>query len=272
MSQYQLLDSGHRQKLERFGEVVLLRPSPQAIWRPMRSALWEKADATFSREDKRGWVYKKPLSRTWTVVLQGIVFKVELSNFGHVGLFPEHAPIWKIIQDYLYQRKSVCKVLNLFAYSGGATLAAAKTGAEVTHLDASKKSVQLAKENALLNKLQDRPIRWIVDDVKKFLSREVRRLATYDAIVMDPPSFGRGAAGEVFKIEDDLDFLMETAKKLLKRDSLFLFSTHTPGFTPLVLKQLFASYFPTGKIETGDLFLGEEGFSIPSGSYASWYG
>lgn len=269
---YALIDSGERRKLERFGALTLIRPCLQAIWPCQNPSAWKKADASFSREkEEEGWNKKRACPESWEVVIEDIRFKLKMTGFGHLGVFPEHALLWNWIREKVSKQKKPVKVLNLFAYSGGATLAAAQAGAEVTHLDAAKGMVTWARENALLNGLENHPIRWIVDDVKKFLSREKRRGATYDAIIMDPPTFGRGKSGEVFKIEKDLYSLFDDTLALLSREPLFfIFSSHTPGFTPLVLEQLLISMIPQkGKVETGELILKND-FSIPCGSYGRW--
>jgi len=187
---YQLLDSGDGQKLERFGEYTLLRPCAQAVW---RSSAKFSADAVFTREEK--WVFHKKLPKSWTVMHGGVEFQIAPTDFGHLGLFPEHADLWEWMRPFI-QKKS--RILNLFAYSGGVTIAAAQEGAEVCHLDASKGMVDWARENASLNQLQKAPIRWIVDDVLKFLKREKKRKSLYDAIILDPPTFGRGSQGGGF--------------------------------------------------------------------------
>ncbi len=260
---YQLLDSGNGRKLERFGPFVLNRPCPQAIWRPR--ADWE-ADAIFHREEETKWTFLRTLPESWQVCVEGIAMKIAPTDFGHVGLFAEHAGLWKWMCDRVRPGSSI---LNLFAYSGGATLALAKAGASVCHLDASKGMVQWARGNSLLNGLADAPIRWIVDDALKFLHRERKRGVRYDGILLDPPTFGRGAQGEVFKIERDLPELLELCKALLSERPLFLvLSCHSPGFTPIglshCLKQLFKKSPEVFEME----ILAKEGFSIPSGCAA----
>src|SRR3569832_2195063 len=195
---YQLLDSGAEQKLERFGQYLLSRPCSQAVWKTALSpGEWKKADATFTREPANKWM-GTTLPASWVVEHQGIRFKLMPTDFGHVGMFPEHALLWTWMRNRIKQGS---QILNLFAYTGGVTLAAAQAGAEVCHVDASKTTVAWARENCALNELEKAPIRWIVDDVIKFLQREVRRGRTYDGIILDPPTFGRGSKGEVFKIE-----------------------------------------------------------------------
>jgi 23S rRNA (cytosine1962-C5)-methyltransferase len=262
---YQLLDSGNGQKLERFGEYVLLRPCPQAVWRTKTDL---KADAIFTREER--WVFNKKMPKTWSVKHGDVEFKMAPTDFGHLGLFPEHADLWQWARPLIKKRK--CRILNLFAYSGGATLAAAQEGAEVCHLDASKGMIDWAKENAALNGLEKAPIRWIVDDALKFLKREVKRNSRYDGIILDPPTFGRGSQGEVFKIETDILPLLQLCKEVLTDAPLFvIFSCHTPGFTPIGMTHLLQQMMPKGQIEAGEMVLHSPGvLSIPSGSFARW--
>lgn len=264
MNEYQLLDSGDGQKLERFGEYVLLRPCAQAVWKP---SLKTKPDAVFNRDEK--WVFHKKLPKTWTVLHGGVEFKIAPTEFGHLGLFPEHADLWEGMRP-LISRGS--RILNLFAYSGGVTMAAAQEGAEVCHLDASKGMIDWARENATLNGLEKAPIRWIVDDALKFLMREKKRDSFYDGIILDPPTFGRGAKGEVFKIERDILPLLTLCSELLTKKPLFvIFSCHTPGFTPLCMRHLLGQTMPKGHIEVGEMALhSKDALSIPSGSFAKW--
>ena len=248
---YQLLDSGDGEKFEQFGEVRIVRPCPVAIWSPTLET-WD-GDCRFTRE--RGWEGTSHLPEQWVVTIAGIKFQLKRTDFGHLGIFPEQEPFWNKIQ-----KSGAKKVLNLFAYSGGASLAAAKAGAEVTHVDAAKGMVQWASENAKLNNLN---IRWIVEDARKFVMRAVKRGDHYDGIILDPPTFGRGKSGEVFKIEDDLPPLLEGCFKLLKEAKFMLLSCHTPGFTPIALKQL----MPAGDIDAGEMVLCGPN-SVPSGAYA----
>jgi 23S rRNA (cytosine1962-C5)-methyltransferase len=264
MKDYQLLDSGDTQKLERFGEFTLLRPCGQAVW---RNSLKQTGDAIFNRDEK--WIFHKKLPQSWTVLHCGVEFKIAPTDFGHLGLFPEHGDLWQWMRPLV---KKGSRILNLFAYSGGVTLAAAQEGAEVCHLDASKGMVDWARENAALNHLQKAPIRWIVDDALKFLRREQKRESFYDGIILDPPTFGRGSQGEVFKIERDILPLLELCRSLLTKQPLFVvFSCHTPGFTPLCMHHLMAQTMPKGKIEVGEMMLHSPNtLSIPSGSFAKW--
>ncbi len=278
---YSLLDSGDQYKLERFGQYVLSRPCAQAVWRPvLPSNIWKGADAHFTRDEGNRWSSSRSLPETWNVVLQGITFKVTPTDFGHIGIFPEHASQWTWMETRIQEAKNP-QVLNLFAYTGGATLAAARAGAHCCHLDASRAAVAWARENAARNSLEQKPIRWIVEDVIKFLQREQRRGMHYDGIVLDPPSFGRGKQGEVFKIERDLQEILQLCRKLLSEKPLFvIFTSHTPGFTPLVMQYLLEQTLQGigGKIESGEMTLPihpDEKRSIlpvPSGTFARWSG
>ncbi len=262
---YTLLDSGHGQKLERFGEIVLIRPSAAAIWRPkLPQNEWEKAHARFSREQGNRWEVHRKMPETWVVSIQGIRFLLKRTDFGHLGVFPEHAALWPWIQESL---KPEDKFLNLFAYSGGASLAAARIGAHVTHLDAAKGMVSWAKENADLNGIDT--VRWIVEDARKYLARAIRRKERYEGILLDPPSFGRGKSNEVFKIERDLPLMLEQCKELLSdRPKFVILTCHTPGLTPIVLKQMLQESF-SGQFSEDELLL-KGPFDIPSGAYARW--
>lgn len=265
MTDYELLDSGGEKKLERFGKYCLIRPCPQAVWRPKHDALWGEADALFSREKR--WVKRVEIEESWEVKIGGVRLSLSLTDFGHLGVFPEHAELWHPLRSLI---EAPMKILNLFAYSGGASLAAAQEGAEVCHLDASKGMVDWGKKNAKLNQLQNAPIRWIVDDAMKFLKREIRRGSFYDGILLDPPTFGRGAKGEVFKIERDLIELLDLCHAALSKKRRFLLlSCHTPGITSLVLKQTLAQVTGEQGIDMGELRLSSPGsFIIPSGCYA----
>ncbi len=266
---YQLLDSGSEQKLERFGAFVLARPCSQAVWKSSLSqADWKKANASFTREPSNRWI--GPLPASWIVEHEGICFKLMPTDFGHVGMFPEHALVWSWMKAHIKKNSSI---LNLFAYTGGASFAAAQAGAQVCHVDASKVAVAWARENCVLNSLEKAPIRWIVDDVIKFLQRELRRGRLYDGIILDPPTFGRGSKGEVFKIEKDLSEILRLCFTLLSKESSFLIlSSHTPGYTPLVLHHLLkqASGELNGKVEMGELVIPGP-LPLASGTYARWY-
>lgn len=272
---YLLIDSGKGRKLEKFGPYSISRPCSQAVWSPQKGEKeWKNAHAIFSREDENKWVYQTKLPEQWQVEVSGIRFKISPTDFGHLGIFPEQQEFWNWIQTTIKNAARPIKVLNLFAYSGGSTLAAAKAGASVCHLDASKGMVAWARENAALNQLESAPIRWIVDDVRKFLARELRRDSRYEAIILDPPTFGRGTQGELFKIEEEIIPLLRACSELLSENPLFvLFSCHTPGFTPLTMSHLLTEVLGNrkGVINSGEMILpGKEVFSIPSGTFARW--
>ena len=269
---YELLDSGAGRKLERFGDYVLDRPCSQAVWRPsLPTEVWRKADGFFTREDGNHWTFARRLPESWTCEVGEVCFKISPTDFGHVGVFPEHELGWNWMTkriDALGRRPSV---LNLFAYTGGATMALAKHGCEVCHLDASKKMVDWAHRNMELNHLEEAPIRWIVDDVQKFLLREKRRGRKYDGILLDPPSFGRGTNQELFKIDNNLLDLLDMCIDVLSDNPLFLFvSCHTPGYTPLVLTNLLGQGLRgRGVMEAGEMVIRSGQLNLPSGSYVA---
>ena len=269
--EYELLDSGDGRKLERFGGYVLARPCSQALWRPTRpESEWRAADASFDREDGNRWHGRSNLPEEWTMSTAGIRFRLGGTDFGHLGIFPEQRAQWKWIRETCSacSKTRAPKVLNLFAYSGGATIAAAQGGAEVCHLDASKGMVSWARENARLNGLEQAPVRWIVDDAHKFMKRELRRERRYDAVILDPPSFGRGAAGELYKIERDLRETLSLVKSLLSSNPLFvLFSSHTPGLSEQVARNIMGQMFPGAALESGEMVLEGRSLPCPSGVF-----
>jgi len=251
---YEILDSGGFLKLEQVGSVRLVRPCAQAIWsQTLTKQQWEEADAVFVRKTggDGDWNFKnRKLPESWTIQVADLKFVMRLTDFGHLGIFPEQMPCWKLLTERcqrgsLQMKGQPFKVLNLFAYTGGSTMACAAGGAEVVHLDASKTSVAWARENAMASGLSERPIRWIVDDVKKFVEREIRREIRYHGIILDPPSFGRGANGEVWKLEEHLTPLMHQLRKILAEDFSFVqLSAHSPGVTPIVLENLLRETLP----------------------------
>ena len=270
---YELLDSGDGRKLERFGRYVLARPCSQAMWRPVKSAAeWDRADASFDREDGNRWHGRSNLPKEWTIETAGIRFKLGGTDFGHLGIFPEQRTQWKWIRETVAARVrsggARPQVLNLFAYSGGSTMAAALGGAEACHLDASKGMVEWARDNARLNGLAESPVRWIVDDAHKFMRREIRRGRRYDAIILDPPSFGRGAGGEMYKIERDLKDTLGLVRELLSERPLFvLFSSHTPGLSCFVAENILSQLFPKARLESGEMLLEGRALDCPSGIF-----
>ena len=292
---YELMDSGDGRKYERFRNVSLVRPCSQALWRPENPETWSRATATFDREDGNRWHNRGALPKEWTIETAGIRFRLSGTDFGHLGIFPEQRAQWNWIRmnvkckvenakckiegvgdSKLETRNSKLEtgnsklptVLNLFAYSGGSTIAAAQGGAEVCHLDASKGMVQWARANAELNGLKEHPIRWITDDAHKFMEREIRRGRRYDAIIFDPPTFGRGANGEMYKIERDLKKTLSLVRSLLSDNPLFvLFSSHTPGLSCTVAANILGQAFPGAQIETGEMLLEGRSVPCPSGIY-----
>ncbi len=257
---------------------MLARPCAQAVWRPTRPEVWRTANATFSREGGNRWQGREKLPPTWVVQVDGLKFQLSSTDFGHLGIFPEQREQWqRIAQDcaaFPARHSRAARVLNLFAYSGGSTLAAARAGAEVCHVDASKGMVDWARRNAALNALQEKPIRWIVDDAVKFLERELRRGQRYDLLILDPPSYGRGAKGEVFKIENDLPGLLSLLAQLHSPEPLgVLISCHTPEFTPISLHHLLQQAFGKhGLLEHGEMLLRGDAdvLPVPSGSFCRW--
>ena len=270
---YELIDSGDGRKLERFGRYILARPCSQAMWRPSLSPdFWRRADASFDREDGNRWHGRSALPKEWEISTAGVKFRLGGTDFGHLGIFPEQRAQWKwilsAISEAAEKRGKAPSVLNLFAYSGGSTMAAALGGGDVCHLDASRGMVEWARSNAKLNGLAESPIRWIVDDAHKFMKREIRRERRYDAIILDPPSFGRGAGGEMYKIERDLKETMSLVKSLLSEKPLFvLFSSHTPGLSPIVSGNILSQLFPNSVLETGEMLLEGKNLSCPSGVF-----
>ena len=233
---YELLDSGREEKLERYGAFVLARPDPQALWeKKLPASAWESADARFVRKGREGeWTVKPAVPGEWEVVFGGLTMLIKPTSFKHTGLFPEQEPNWEWLRDAIIAARRPVSVLNLFGYTGGATLAAAQAGAHVVHVDASKTAVAWARENATRSGLSERPIRWIVEDVLVFARREIKRGNRYDLIVMDPPAFGHGPKDELWKIEEHLLELVSLCKKLLSENPLGIeMSGYAAGYSPL---------------------------------------
>ncbi len=276
-----MLDTGNREKLERWNDVILRRPDPVAIWPIENDTQWNKADAFYHRSNQGGghWEYKKPLKEFWTIQYKDLRFKISPTGFKHTGLFPEQASNWDFMMKTIAQAKAEgkkdIKILNLFAYTGGATMACSKAGAEeVVHVDASKGINEWAKENMRLNHLEDHKIRFIVDDVMKFIQREIRRGRKYDGIVMDPPSYGRGPKNEVWKLENSLYELVHEASKLLSDDPLFLIvNCYTTGFSLCTLDEVMKrAIIQPGTIEVGENLLpvtNQNGI-LPCGIFGRW--
>ena len=238
---YRVIDTSSGEKLEIWGKYSLICPDPQVIWKTeKRHPLWKKADASYKRSKSGGGAWNENrLPESWIISYGDLKFKIKPMGFKHTGLFPEQAANWDWFGELIKKANRPIKVLNLFAYTGGATVAAAKAGASVCHVDASKGMVQSAKENARLSGLENAPIRYIVDDCKKFIEREIRRGNKYDAIIMDPPSYGRGPTGEVWKIEESIDdFILLASNVLSERPLFFLLNSYTTGLSASAMKYI----------------------------------
>ena len=279
---YECLDAGNGEKLERWGKVILRRPEPQAMWEMKFGDDWNKIDGFYHRSNKGGgyWEFKNKLPEFWTVKYKDLTFKVTPTNFKHTGLFPEQATNWDFMMDKIEKAVSKgrsVKVLNLFAYTGAATMACSKAGADVVHVDASKGMTMWAKENRDLCGLSSNNIRFIVDDCLKFVEREYRRGHKYDGIVMDPPSYGRGPNKEVWKFEKNMAVLLDACLKLLSDEPLFLLiNAYTTGISNIVLanmlKTMMLPLYPNGKIESGEVGLpiNKNNMVLPCGIYGRW--
>lgn len=275
---YELLDTSDGERLERWGKYILIRPDPQIIWKGVKNhPAWKKADGIYRRSSNGGggWI-KNKMSEQWNISYGELGFVLRPMGFKHTGLFPEQAANWDWFSSLIRNAERPVKVLNLFAYTGGATVAAAKAGASVCHVDAAKGMVAQAKENAKLSGLEDAPIRYIVDDCKKFVEREIRRGNRYDGIIMDPPSYGRGPGGEVWKIEDSVDEFVSLVSQVLSDKPLFfLINSYTTGLSPLAMKYIIdmrvADRFG-GNTEVGELGLPvtQTGGILPCGASARW--
>lgn len=276
---YELIDATQGNRLEKWGNIILIRPDPQIIWKTnKKSPLWEKAHAIYHRSKSGGgkWEILRKMPETFNVNYKELKFNLKLMGFKHTGVFPEQAVNWDFIISKIKEEKRPLKVLNLFAYTGGATLAAASAGAEVCHVDASKGMIALARENAKISNLDKKPIRWIVDDCIKFVEREIRRKNKYDGIILDPPSYGRGPNGEVWQLEDKLFDFMEKCNELLSKDAKFIIlNSYTTGLSPAVMGYLLG--VTVAKDKKGKILSSEIGikvsstdFILPSGSTAIW--
>lgn len=274
---YEVLDTSKGEKLERWGDYLLIRPDPQVIWdTPKKNRGWKKCNGHYHRSSKGGgdWEFFD-LPKQWQIHYGELTFNLKPFSFKHTGLFPEQAANWDWFGDLIRRADRPVKVLNLFAYTGGATLAAAAAGAHVTHVDASKGMVTWAKENAASSGLSDAPIRWIVDDCVKFVQREIRRGNHYDAIIMDPPSYGRGPKGEIWKIEESIHGLIQLCTQLLSEDPLFfLVNSYTTGLQPAVLTYMIATELKKFKgfvrSEEIGLPVTDTGLVLPCGASGRW--
>lgn len=276
---YELIDTGGGEKLERWGDVVLRRPDPQIIW-PISSETneWRQTDGHYHRSSSGGgqWTFRRQLPERWSIGYGPLKFYIRPTNFKHTGLFPEQAVNWSWMMDKIRETGRPIRVLNLFAYTGGATVASAAAGAEVCHVDASKGMVQWAKENAQLSGLSEAPIRYITDDVFKFVQREQRRGRQYEAIIMDPPSYGRGPNGEMWKLEENLFPFLQSCTEILSDKPLFiLVNSYTTGLSPTVLNNLLhlaVSRKLGGVTDCGEIGLPitRSGLTLPCGIYGRW--
>ena len=271
---YELIDTSSGERLEKWGNYVLVRPDPQVIWETQKNnILWNRADAVYHRSVSGGgsWEYKNNLPNEWIISWKDLSFYVTPTSFKHTGVFPEQAANWELYMKLIDQAKRPISVLNLFGYTGIATLACLKAGANVCHVDASKGMVTQAKKNSVLSKLDDKNVRWIVDDCKKFVQREYRRGKQYDAIIMDPPSYGRGPSGEIWKLENDLfDFVRECVK-ILSPDPLFVsINTYTTGVSSSAIGYLLKCLLPeySSHIHSDEigLIVSSNGYALPCGN------
>lgn len=276
---YELIDCSDGERLERWKDIILVRPDPQVIWKTeKKNPLWKKADAFYHRSKTGGgnWEVRTKLPPFWTLQYKDLTFNVKNMGFKHTGIFPEQAVNWDEIRKMIREAGRPVKVLNLFAYTGGATIACLKEGASVVHVDASKGMVAWAKENAVSSGVADRSVRWIVDDCIKFVQREIRRGNKYDIIIMDPPSYGRGPGGEVWKLEDEIYGFVELCGKLLYSDSIaVLINSYTTGLSPSVMQYILGSIVVPrfgGSVSSSEIGLPvtESKMILPCGASAFW--
>ena len=276
---YECIDAGNGEKLERWGKVILRRPDPQAIWNVNYNDSWKDVDGHYFRSNKGGgeWKFYSKLPEYWTINYKELTFKVSPTNFKHTGLFPEQATNWDFMYETIKNSKRKIKVLNLFAYTGAATMMCSKAGADVVQVDASKGMTEWAKENMHLSKLDNNSIRFIVDDCLKFVEREYRRGNKYDAIVMDPPSYGRGPNNEVWKFEKSIYELIEACIKILSNKPLFfLINSYTTGISSIVLENILKTtilpLYPNGSVDSGEVGLPitRDNLILPCGIYGRY--
>ena len=274
---YQILDMANGEKLEKWNDIILVRPDPQIIWKEKTfPKKWKEANAEYIRSNTGGgqWKYNKKVPNAWQVKYKNLVFNIKPMGFKHTGLFPEQAVNWDWMIEKIRSAKRPIKVLNLFAYTGGATVACLSVGASVCHVDSSKGMVSWAKENVESSGLQDRKVRYLIDDVVKFVNREIRRGNKYDAIVMDPPSYGRGTNGEVWKFEENIYDLVELCSKVLSEDPLFfLINSYTTGISSMVLENILRiNIHQQGVFSNGEIGIPMKGSNLvlPCGIYGRW--
>ena len=275
---YEIIDMAEGKKLERWGKYILVRPDPQIIWKEKNfPEKWKKANAIYNRSRTGGgaWEFKNKLPDSWQIRYKDLIFNIKPMGFKHTGLFPEQAANWEWMINKIKQSKRPIKVLNLFAYTGGATVACLYAGASVCHVDSSKGMVAWAKENVISSKLQDRPVRYIIDDVIKFVQREIRRGNKYDAIIMDPPSYGRGTSGEVWQFENNISDLVNLCTNILSDKPLFfLINSYTTGISSEVLSNILRINMKKyrGKITNGEVGLpmAQSDLVLPCGIFSRW--
>ena len=276
---YELIDCSCGERLERWGNITLIRPDPQVIWKTeKKNPLWKKADAVYHRSQSGGgqWEIRNKIPDFWTIGYRDLTFNIKTMGFKHTGLFPEQAVNWDLTADIIKNAGREVKVLNLFAYTGGATVSALKAGASVCHVDASKGMTLWAKENAASSGVADKSVRWIVDDCIKFVQREIRRGNKYDIIIMDPPSYGRGPGGEVWKLENEVYGFVELCSQVLSDDPLMvLINSYTTGLSPSVMEYILGAVVKKrfgGKVQGSEIGLRttENGLILPCGASAIW--
>ncbi len=273
---YELLDASGGERLERWGDIILIRPDPQVLWNtPKKHPAWKTAHARYHRSQTGGghWEMLKEIPDVWQIEYKNLVFNLKPMGFKHTGIFPEQAVNWDWMSEKIRSANRPVKVLNLFGYTGAATLACVEAGAHVTHVDASKGMVLWGKENAAQSHLDDRPMRWLVDDCLKFVLREQRRGNTYDGIVMDPPSYGRGPNGEVWKLEEQIyPFLVETLKLLSDTPLFVVVNSYTTGLSPSVMQYILGTLLPEGSLMAEEIGLPvtASGMVLPCGATAIW--
>lgn len=276
---YELIDCSYGERLERWGNITLIRPDPQVIWKTeKKNPLWKKADAVYHRSQSGGgnWEIKRKIPDFWTIGYRDLTFNIKTMGFKHTGLFPEQAVNWDYTADVIKNASRPVKVLNLFAYTGGATVSALAAGASVVHVDASKGMTMWAKENAVSSGVADSPVRWIVDDCIKFVQREIRRGNRYDIIIMDPPSYGRGPGGEVWKLENEVYSFVELCSQVLSDEPLMmLINSYTTGLSPSVMEYILGAVVKPrfgGKVTGSEIGLraAENGLILPCGASAIW--
>lgn len=277
---YELLDCSSGERLERWGNVTLIRPDPQVIWKtPKKHPAWRRADAVYHRSSSGGgnWEIKNKIPSFWSIGYGDLNFNVKTMGFKHTGIFPEQAVNWDYTAKLIKNVGRPVKVLNLFAYTGGATVACLKAGAEVVHVDASKGMVQWAKENAVASGVADRKVRWIVDDCVKFVQREIRRGNKYDIIIMDPPSYGRGPGGEIWKLENEVYSFVELCSQVLSDNPIMvLINSYTTGLSPAVMQYILGALIKPkfgGEVESDEIGLPvtQTGMILPCGASAIWH-